>query len=451
MDKQSSFSSGEMNGTLISALDEIHKPEVYNKLVGRYPKQRDLGFLKTMGWHKRVNQETFTHHEENTLFQSPVIEAANASGSNVLITLSADDHQNSGRDSFPRVGNLVEFTNGTSGFISAKDETTDSAHVITVKPVNAAQDVNAAAEVGANIMIPSNAGNEGGSGFDDILVPTTEKFDHQLQIFREKHKVTSSEEENETWITFKNPNTGESEARYYIKGEADTADRFLMQEELGLFTSNKSDGTLTDAAGNIIRTTQGFIPQLKERAPQMDYTSQPSKETYDRMCKIINKNYGGSEYILAHGLDYAIGNSNFSNDFGQSGGIVYSNTGGKDRAISMGFNSISVNGTTFHLKSLPILSHADTTGASGFGYSAMSIAIPTDKQIDPKSLETMNPCCVRYKKMGGKGSRGNYKVWETGGSSAAGTNSELNRVVNYASEKGFQLFGAKRFILNTKK
>lgn len=448
-----SFAAPQMNDEIISSLDLMHEPEVFRSLVGRYPKQRELGWLKEMGWTKKVNQTTFKHHEENTLFQAPIIAAKANSGSNIVLTLASDNHYQSGKYSFPRVGNLVEFVNGSTGLIIAKDTTTDSAHTVTVAPVNAATDVQAAAVVGDNFMCYSNADVEGGVGLTETLIPTTETFDHQLQIFRDKHEVTSSEQSNQTYIEFTNPSTGQKEKRLYIKGEADTADRFNLQREFGLFLSNKSDANLVNADSKLVRTTEGLIPQLKNRANLMDYSAQPTKETYDRLCKIINKNYGGSEYQLWHGLDYAIANTSFSNDFGQAGGIVYSSFGseGKERAIKMGFNSIMINGYTFHLKPLNILSYSDTTGAAGFGYSQNAIAMPTEKMMDAKTHEMMDPVCVRYKEMSGKGSRGQYKVWETGGNSDAGTDESLVRKVNYAAEEGLQLFGAKRAVYITKK
>jgi cytolysin (calcineurin-like family phosphatase) len=72
------------------------------------------------------------------------------------------------------------------------------------------------------------------------------------------------------------------------------------------------------------------------------------------------------------------------------------------------------------------------------------------KGTDPKSGKDIDYFAVRYKQASGAGARVHYKVWQTGGNSEAGTNSSLVREVNYASEKGIEVFGANKYIQITK-
>lgn len=449
------FSANYMSDLLVSSIDLMHKPEVYKKLVGRYPKQRELNWLKEMGKLIPVAQTQYNHHEEDELIPAQLILSVAVSGSNVIITLDPSVHSNSGANSYPRVGNLVQFKDLVTGLIIAKNETTPNAHTITVAPVNAAQTVTTSALAGDTFIVYSGAFEEGTSGFSKTVIPTTNKVTGQLQIFSEYFNVTTSEETNQIWIEFTNPETGETENRLYIKGEADTADRFTMQEELGLFITPQSDAGLKDANNNPIRTTQALIPALKAGANLVDYTTAPTMNTYDTIAKLINKNYGETEYIMGEGLNFSIANKNFHVDFGKNGAIVYNSFGGGEngakRAVILGFTSIEFAGYTFHIKKLDILSHAGTTGAFGFPYPDYFICIPMGKGMDPKTAEMIDYFGVRYKKMPGAGSRGHYKNWEYGGGSKAGTDGSLQRKVSFASEKGLQIFGLKRYILGTKK
>ncbi len=420
------FSSSQMTGTLISAMDYIHKPDVFNKLVGRYPLQTDIDLFEKMGKLIPVKSDTYYHHEEDELVPVQLIASvANGSGSDVVVTLASASHTNSGVNSFPRIGNLVQFKNLATGLVIAKSETNASAHTITVRPVNASQAVQSAAIAGDSFIVYSGAFEEGTSGFTKSIIPTTNKVTGQLQTFSEFFKVTSHEEANQTWIPFKGAN-GKTEYAYYVKGEADTADRFRMQEVQGLFITPQSDAGLTDAAGNAVATTKALIPTLTDSANLVDYTTTPSMTTYDNIIKLLNNNYSAQgEFMLCEGLNFSLANKNFHVDFAKNGGVQYNTFGGGDngskKALEIGFNSVSYCGLTFHIKRLSVLSHAGTTGATGFPYSDYFIVIPMGQGYDPKGKEMIDYFGIRYKQLGGKGVRDHYKVWETGGGSDAGT------------------------------
>lgn len=446
------FSAQSMNGTIVSALDMINKPQMYNKLVGRYPKQRDLGWLDAMGKLIPVKGDEYNHHEEDILIPVQVIASvANGSGSDVIVTLDSSSHANSGKNSYPRIGNLVQFKNKATGLIIDKSEVSDNAHTITVRPVNASQNVQTAAIAGDSFIVYSSAFESGTSGFTKAVIPTVTKVTNQLQTFSEFFQIDSHAEEDETWITYTNPTTKQSESRYHIKGEADTVDRFLMQEELGLFITPQSDANLKDLNNNKILTTKALIPTLEESGNIIDYTTAPTMTTYDNLIKLWNSNFADEEHIMGEGLNFSLKNKNFHVDLAKNGAISYNTFGGGDngskRALELGFASVSYCGYTIHIKRMNILSHASTTGAPGFPYPDYFITIPMGKGRDPKTRELIDYFAIRYKKLGGKGNRDHWKVWETGGGSDAGTDSSLKRRVNYASVKGLQMFGAKRYTL----
>ncbi len=451
------FFNPTINDSIVSSLELMHMPEVYNKLVGRFPLQRDLDFLKDLNRMIPVNQTAYSIHEENRIMDSIVIASkTNPSGTLVRITLDSTSHTVSGTRSAPRVYDRVEFLNGAQGLVVAKNVTVDSAHTIDVQRVSSLYDVVAAAVAGDTVGIFSTAHNEGGSGQTEILVPTTTVFQNQVQIFRDYSAVTSSEQGNQTYVEFTfpagHPRAGESGKFLYIKGESDMVDRFMIKREVGLLTNDINDANLT-VGGNLVRTTRGFIPHIQRYGELMDYVNQPSMSTLDTAVRLMNTNYSEKEAMVLMGLNFSLGFKNFGVDLMKNGAVLYNSTSGQAiDSVKLGFKTIGfASGHTFHMKGIAALSHADTTGIAGMKYSDLAIFCPTGKVLDKKTETNMDAFAVRYKKAQGKGARDWYKIWETGGNSDAGTDATLLRNLNISSEEGGQVYGAKRFIYCSKK
>lgn len=414
--------------------------------------QTDIDWIRDMGKLMKVEQTTFYHHEEGKIIQAPVIAAKTNSGSaDVIITLASDSHYLSGKKSYPRIGNLVQFTGGATGLIIAKSTSVDSAHTVTIRPVNSSQNVRTGAVVGATFIVHSYAFTEGSSGPNESVIPDVTQFSNQLMIFKDKFKVTSSEETNKAWFDVPTPDGG-SRPYYYLKGELDTVERFRLSEQFGLFIGPMSDANLVDADGETVRTSRSLIDTMENYGNVQEYSLDITLDTYTTLIKTINKVYGDKEYVLGMGLDFSRANTAFAISLGQKGSIVYNSFGGAEngakKAFDLGFNSIEMQGYTFHCKNLNVFSHADTTGAPGFPYPGYCLAIPMGKGKDPKTAEMIDYFGIRYKEWtNGPAGKGPYRMWETGGNANVPTDDSLTRTLNYASEKGLQVFGAKRYVL----
>lgn len=455
------FFSPTANDPIVSTLFLMHFPEVYNKLVKRFPRQRSLDFLRTLGRYEPVKQTSYNIHEEDQIMDYITIAAVSNTGSfQVTITLSnPSDYAESGTRSYPRVSDRVEFINGAQGLIVSKNVASAFAHTITIQPINqAVYNVQTAAQVGDVLGIFSGAHEEGGTGYSEVLLPTTTVFTNQTQIFREYMSVTSSEQGNETWVDFTYPQThpkaGESGRFYFIKAEADMVDRFMLKRELGLFTDDINDANLLapSGSGNVVRTTRGFIPHLKQYAQQMDYVNQPTMAVFDTMVRLLNKVYGDKENMLMMGLNFGLGLKNFGLDMFKNGSVIYGNDGIAQDALKLGFKTLENSmGYTFHCQQVQALNHAATTGLSGMSYPDVAILVPMTKVKDTETGQDMDAFAVKYKKAAGMGARDWYKVWEIGGNSDRGTDNRLVRELHYQSEEGAQVYGGQRFIYITKK
>jgi hypothetical protein len=451
------FFNPTIDDPIVSSMELMHMPEVYNQLVGRYPHQRDLDFLKDLGRMEKVAQTEYSIHEENKLMDSIVIASkSNPSGSVVRIVLDSSSHTNSGARSYPRVYDRVEFLNGAQGLIINKNTDTPNAHYIDIQPINSTHNVVAAAVVADTVGIFSDAHEEGGEGPTEILVPTTTVLQNKVQIFRDKMSVTSSEQGNQTYVNFEfpegHPRAGERGRFLYIKGESDMIDRFMLKRELGLLTNDINDANLI-INSKVVRTTRGFIPHVKRYGELSDYVNTPSMATADGWVRLINKNYGEFDNMVLMGLNFSLGFKNFGVDLLKNGAVLYNSSTGKPMdSVSLGFKTLEFStGHRFHFKQLRALSHADTTGLAGMSYSDLAIVCPTGKIKDASTGKMMDAFAVKYKKAEGKGARDWYKIWETGGNSESGNDASLKRELHIASEEGAQVYGSKRFIYTSKK
>jgi hypothetical protein len=456
MDSQA-FAVAAVNTGIVSGLDLMHMPEVYKKLVGQYPKQKDLLFLQMMGNMKEVvKQTTWSWHEENRT-NMPITIAAKATviaNTTVRITLAAADHYGSGAYSFPRKHDQVEFKNGAKGIIIAKDTSVASAHTVDIQRMNSDSDPVAAAVVGGKIGIFSMAFAEGGTGSGQSIAPRTTTYTAKLQIFRDEFSVTTSEQTNQSYVDFTwpagYPNAGQPGKFYFIKAEGDTYNRFMKKRELGLLTNVEDDGNIIiNSSESAIRSTRGFIPHVKQYSNLMQYATKPTMGTFDTMIRILNKNYSDTDNMCLMGLDFALVLKDFGTDLMKNGATLYNSAQGKAMdAVALGFSTFTFPTTdyNFHFKKLQALSDADSTGLAGFGYSSLAILCPTESKKDPNSGEMEAPISIRYKTPVGGGNKSWYKMWETGAGAATPTNSILERKMELQSEEGIQTFGAARFI-----
>lgn len=459
MDSQA-FAAAAITDGIVTGLDIMHKPEIFNKLVGQFPKQRDLLFLQELGQYEPVKQTEFSWHEENRILASATIaaKATVVANTTVRITLAAEDHYDGGQYSYPRKNDRVEFANGVQGVIISKNTTVNGAHTIDVQRVNATMDPVAAAVVGAKLGIFSMAFAEGGVGYDATIVPKTTTYTAKCQIFRDKFTVTGSEEGNQSWVEFPTPaglpGVDGKSGFFFVKAQADTYDRFMLKRELGLLTNAQDDGAVIVNAGEpAVRTTRGFIPHVKQYSSLMDYAQKASMTTFDTMIRLLNKNHSDQDNLCLMGLDFALVLKDFGTDIMKNGGVLYnSSSGGAMDSVALGFSTYEfpTTGYKFHFKPLRALSNPDSTGLPGFTYSGLAILCPTSKRQDAKTGEMMAPLCIRYKKPIGGGARGWYKLWETGANASVPTNDVLNRNMEIQSEEAMQVFGAGRFIYCSK-
>jgi hypothetical protein len=459
---------------LISNMSFILKPQVGADLFNVNPLETDLGDFYKMGLMKEVKGEEIIHHEKNQRIDAPFTNTSTTVGDVYgtagggdpaayagldYIQLAAASHSpstgaNAGTKSFPRVGQFVEFSNGAVWRIAGKRETVANEHRLYITKVKASYPALSA-------TITNNGGTYGGDqfscygyGFEEAtygmqkgLVPTSKTYTNYLQTFFELYSITDFQERNETYPLVYN---GKEIKFWYVHGLDDTEVTFTFNEQFGLFLTPKDDGSLVayDETGAQfpMTTTQGFIPNLQLNAQKLYYDNTPTLALFEQIIRLRRRQHLGRSCLIHMGYEFELLAKDIISQFGINGGMVYNR-----KAVDLNISQIQLGNFIMNLRELQILNHPKVTALEGWPYPFYFIVQPMDKMKDAKNPGKMlDPFSILYKRMVGKGARGHYKIWETGGNSETGTSGQLIRNIHIASRKGMQVVGATKYILGRK-
>lgn len=427
----------------------------FRKSLGmKVPKYKALSILRELDGKmepiKQVRRHQYYFYEEGDWFNaSCTIAAANNSGGNVLVTLSTADHYDSGTHSYPVVNQLCVFENEVVGYVSAINRATPNAHVVTVVPYNASQAVQTAAVVGQAICFYGNIQPEQ-SLQTEMRVPNISKITNFIHPSRERYSVTDWAEQNEVEFEY------DGQKFLYVKGIAETADRFAMQEETNLLLTPANDGTLVDASANPLLGATGLIPQITTNGQSFEYDGDFTFADFQDMVLLIDDNYGDDEYMVGQGRNLSISMMNWLVDFNRFGnqGISFNYfDGGKEQAVAFDFTTIAIGGITFHMSLWEILSHAGSLGAGNFPYRHMGIFIPCGNSKDPESASMVPYLQLNYSAPKGAPHtiQGDIKVYETGGDSRTNPTSDKQiRDIHMLSYKSLAVRNREKFIIARK-
>lgn len=438
---------------LISGYD-IYDREYHKRLLQRVPKRGALTWMRNVKGYmskRKTRRHSYYYYEEGQwMSAAATIQTVVDQTTYLDITLSAADHEDSGARSFPIVGQTVVFEDETVGYVNAVDKTTPSAHIVKVKTVtNNHAALLAAAVVGQTMVFYSNVQKEKSTATDS-RVPKTSKVTNVVQTFREKYEVTDHAEQNEVEFQYKGQNF------LYVKGIDDTADRFMMQEDLGLLI-NPASTSLTDASSNPLTLAKGLIPQITDNGRTMEYFGSADMTTFDDAIMIINRNYGDHEYAVGRGIRPGLGLKNWLIDFAKNGDNDISFSafdGGRKQALAFDFQALYIEPYSFMMQTWDILSHVDTLGAGNMPYQDMILFLPMGKAKNPEPEEGFGDyepyLQMVYSPIPGapNENKGDYKMWETGANARSGaTSDEATRAIHMMSWKSLEVRCRNKFLI----
>lgn len=459
---------------IISNIEFLLEPQIVKDLFNTNPLDTDIGDFMAMGLMEKVQGEEIIHREKRSMLDAPFLNQSStvtevfgtASVGNgdpaaftglAYVQLAPSAHTPTTGDfanqkSYPRAGQMIEFTNRAVWRIQGKRENISNAHRLYISPLLAANPslaatiTNVGGTIGGDqITVPSNGFEEASWGMQSGKIPTFKIFRSGISTYGELYETTDKQMNNKTWDIM-DPRTGTMIQFWYEIGARDTEESFLLQEAMGMFVVPKGDANAVaydpiSGTNKTLTTTDGYIRILDATAPHKFYDDNITLAFYNDLCRLRNRLNQTKDCQLWHGMEYGNLISDLITKVGVNGSVVY------DRDdLKMNFKRIELPNGTFDHKNLRILNHPKLTNLPGRVYPWLFIIKPTDKTQDAKTGIPMDAFTMMYKEQHGGGARGHYKVWYTGALAPNPTSQQRVRQVNYASEKGIRVVGAEKHI-----
>ena len=405
-----------------SYINEVNKEDNREALIKTYGKQGITGFLSMVGAVKaQAVADEVTYWEEARLHQLQVGTAANGlevtAASAAAIVVRENDVVLSGSDRF---------------FVS--DIT---ALVITLVALDGAATL-AAGAVSLSVIgnLYAQGSDQPNGGFEANVVKRTNPF----MIMKEAYKVSGSQATNIGWI-----NLGNGDYRWYMKGEADTRQRFMDKREMMLLLGEKTSA-VTGVSGS-----EGYFAAIEDRGIVASGTDADfaSLADVDQIIVELDKQGGAAEYamyvdratdlalddmIAGGGAALSAATSGVAGQFG-----AFNND--KDMAVELGFRTFGRGGYTFHKHDFKLLN--DPTLLSGADFAG--VMIPMAKVADAKTGDKAPALEINYKATNGYSRE--MEHWMTGSILGASNATEDSVQFNYRSECNLITRAANRHVL----
>ena len=428
--------AGQVGRQFVSDLS-ILKPQYYDKFIEKYGSQNYTQLLEALGMKATVPSREFFHFETRGKLHSAVQLNGGALASvaaGAAIDVEIDAAYVTGGKSPLRVGEVVE--NAATG-VQYKITAVASATVCTIKPLLAAIDANddlGASSTAFLLFRGITEAGEASSKFNSLTGLTEKKTFYTTEI-REDFSITDRAKIEELYFEVN------GQAYYTYKGLDEAVRRFMNNKEFKLMFGSAADN-ITGTVG-----ATGLIPQIKAGGQRYNWNSGGfTIDDFHALARLADFNGGAQEYhmLVDSYLRTAIDDALFTKY--QNGAIVWANVGGsQDVAVKYGFDSLKIDGTTFHLKKyLPfnaeaVYGVAPTTSL----YKNSGILIPMKEGRDAQTGDKIPSLRMVYNEVEpGK----EVKVWETGALAKVPTSDKMELNVHHMAYCGIQVFAANQYI-----
>jgi hypothetical protein len=429
--------AGQVGRQFVSDLS-ILKPQYYDKFIEKYGSQNYTQLLEALGMKATVPSREFFHFETKGKLHSAVqlnggALSSVAAGASIDVTI-ADAYVDGGKSPL-RVGEVVE--NAATG-VQYKITAVASATVCTIKPLIATIDANddlGATSTAFLLFRGITEAGEASTKFNSLTGLTERKTFYTTEI-REDFSITDRAKIEELYFEVN------GQAYYTYKGLDEAVRRFMNNKEFKLMFGS--------AATNITGTvgTTGLIPQIKAGGQNYQWggDSAFTIEDFHALARLADFNGGAQEYhfLMDSYLRTAVDDALFAKY--QNGAIVWANAGGsQDVAVKYGFDSLKIDGTTFHLKKyLPFNAEAVYGVAPSTSlYKNSGILIPMKEGRDAQTGDKLPSLRMVYNEVEpGK----EVKVWETGALAKTPTSDKMELNVHHMAYCGIQVFAANQYI-----
>lgn len=446
---------GVASQAFVTALSLL-KPQNYDQFIEAYGAQSYTQILEMLGNKQVVQATEFGHYEsrgkrhfavqttgapaETAAFSDAdtTIEA----GEGVTVTITAASHfpNTSGGESPIRVGEVYEIAaTGILVKCVAVNKATAGAHTMTIVPLQSTYVLNSTNLPSGSWLLGRGASLAGEASTKvDSQAELVSRYSNTTTMIREDFEITDKAMMQELWVSF------DGEAKYTRKGAKEAVNRFLNNKEFTLLFGVQATNSRAGDNG-----TSGLIPTIESRGQTHQWNSDSvfDIEDFHSISRLVDFNGGASEYhfLMDSYLRSKIDDALFAKY--QNGAIQWAAVGGSnDVAVKYGFDSIKVDGITYHLKKFLGFNAEAVYGVAPATekYKNFGILAPMKSNRDARTGDNIPSLQVVYNEIEpGK----ELKVWETGGLAKVPTSDKLNLVISHACSAGLRTFAANQFVV----
>jgi len=409
----------------------ILKPQYYSQFIEKYGSQNYAQLLEALGMKATVPAKKFGHFESRGKLHDNVkvlsFTGGASAGASATVTIDPASILNS--RSPIRSGEVLE--NAKNGKQYKVTSVSTYPNIFVMTPFDSTELINATL-VAADFLLfrgISEAG-EASTKFDTLTGLIEEKTFYTTEI-REDFTISDRAKIEELYFEVN------GQPYYTYKGLDEAVRRFMNNKEFKLMFGKPQGAT----------GTTGLIPQVEAGGQVTTWGSTFDVDDFHNIARLADFNGGAQEYhfLMDSYLRSAVDDALFAKY--QNGAIQWASVGGSSEvAVKYGFDSIKIDGTTFHLKKyLPFNAEAvygQTIGTAGY-YARTGLLIPVKDGRDAQTGDKVPSLRLVYNEVEpGK----EVKVWETGALAKVPTNDKMELNVHHMSYCGIQLFAANQFI-----
>lgn len=409
----------------------ILKPQYYSQFIEKYGSQNYAQLLEALGMKATVPAKKFGHFESRGKLHDnvKVLSFTGGASAGATATVTIDPASINNSRSPIRVGEVIE--NAKNGKQYKVTSVSTYPNIFVMSPFDSTELINATL-LAADFMLfrgISEAG-EASTKFDTLTGLIEEKTFYTTEI-REDFTISDRAKIEELWFEVN------GQPYYTYKGLDEAVRRFMNNKEFKLMFGKPQGAT----------GTTGLIPQVEAGGQVTTWGTSFDIDDFHNLARLADFNGGAQEYhfLMDSYLRSAVDDALFAKY--QNGAIQWASVGGSSEvAVKYGFDSIKIDGTTFHLKKyLPFNAEAvygQTIGTAGY-YARTGLLIPVKDGRDAQTGDKIPSLRLVYNEVEpGK----EIKVWETGALAKVPTSDKMELNVHHMSYCGIQLFAANQFM-----
>ena len=390
---------GKLTNGYLAPNTFIHKRDILKKVFPRYREDTLFDFMLQTNRKVETDNTLFNWHEWDYLYGYATVESHTSSGgagNSIDVTITDASHTEGGTKSAGKVGDSV-MINGIRGWVTAKDDSVNNAHVYTVKPVRSTDDYGALTTQDGQILVFYSNAKSDGSGQPESQVRKPTRYYNYTQIFATKFEAYGSESANKVEFEIN------GKPYFYLQGVTDAALKHKTDMDYA-FLLNVMGNELTDAnnGDEPVYHTRGMESYLDDFGNTEPYTIGSFGWTdMANIAKTLSAERAPLENAFIVGIDLDIELDDLIKSKLDNTAVNYSAFGSgnaKQRAIDLGFDSFRYGTRTFHKQQSDAFNYLPVTGWTDSPYPHMGFIVPLDMTRDPKTGKDMYKMALRYKR-----------------------------------------------------